>query len=351
MKQQSIDEMYMSRCIQIATNGLGTTYPNPFVGSVIVHNNKIIGEGFTSEYGGPHAEVNAINSVKNPELLKESTLYVTLEPCSHHGKTPPCADLIIKKEIPRVVIGTLDPFSKVNGQGYLRLLKNGVDVTLNILENECLELNKRFLTFHQKKRPYIILKWAQTEDGYMGRDDIQKWITNQYSKQLVHKWRTEEEAILVGKNTALIDNPQLNSRLWNGKNPLRIAIDKNLAIPRSFHLFDQSQPTVIFNSLENFEEENLILKKIDFSEKIVPQVIDYLYQKNIQSLIIEGGSDTIQYFIETNLWDEARILSSDTIWNEGILAPRIKGTRIGKYRFLNDELNICENRIQIEEES
>ena len=351
MKQQSIDEMYMSRCIQIATNGLGITYPNPFVGSVIVHNNKIIGEGFTSEYGGPHAEVNAINSVKNPELLKESTLYVTLEPCSHHGKTPPCADLIIKKEIPRVVIGTLDPFSKVNGQGYLRLLKNGVDVTLNILENECLELNKRFLTFHQKKRPYIILKWAQTEDGYMGRDDIQKWITNQYSKQLVHKWRTEEEAILVGKNTALIDNPQLNSRLWNGKNPLRIAIDKNLAIPRSFHLFDQSQPTVIFNSLEDFEEENLILKKIDFSEKIVPQVIDYLYQKNIQSLIIEGGSDTIQYFIETNLWDEARILSSDTIWNEGILAPRIKGTRIGKYRFLNDELNIFENRIQIEEES
>ena len=351
MKQQSIDEMYMSRCIQIATNGLGTTYPNPFVGSVIVHNNKIIGEGFTSEYGGPHAEVNAINSVKNPELLKESTLYVTLEPCSHHGKTPPCADLIIKKEIPRVVIGTLDPFSKVNGQGYLRLLKNGVDVTLNILENECLELNKRFLTFHQKKRPYIILKWAQTEDGYMGRDDIQKWITNQYSKQLVHKWRTEEEAILVGKNTALIDNPQLNSRLWNGKNPLRIAIDKNLAIPRSFHLFDQSQPTVIFNSLEDFEEENLILKKIDFSEKIVPQVIDYLYQKNIQSLIIEGGSDTIQYFIETNLWDEARILSSDTIWNEGILAPRLKGTRIGKYRFLNDELNIFENRIQIEEES
>lgn len=351
MKQQSIDEMYMSRCIQIATNGLGTTYPNPFVGSVIVHNNKIIGEGFTSEYGGPHAEVNAINSVKNPELLKESTLYVTLEPCSHHGKTPPCADLIIKKEIPRVVIGTLDPFSKVNGQGYLRLLKNGVDVTLNILENECLELNKRFLTFHQKKRPYIILKWAQTEDGYMGRDDIQKWITNQYSKQLVHKWRTEEEAILVGKNTALIDNPQLNSRLWNGKNPLRIAIDKNLAIPRSFHLFDQSQLTVIFNSLEDFEEENLILKKIDFSEKIVPQVIDYLYQKNIQSLIIEGGSDTIQYFIETNLWDEARILSSDTIWNEGILAPRLKGTRIGKYRFLNDELNIFENRIQIEEES
>ena len=250
MTQQIIDEQFMARCIQIATNGLGTTYPNPFVGSVIVHNNQIIGEGFTSAYGGPHAEVNAINSVKNQDLLKESTLYVTLEPCSHFGKTPPCADLIIKKEIPRVVIGMLDPFAKVNGQGYLRLLKNGVDVTLNVLEKECASLNKRFITFHEKKRPYIILKWAQTEDGYMGRDDVQLWITNQYSKQLVHKWRTEEQAILVGKNTALIDNPQLNARLWEGNNPLRMAIDKNLAIPISFHLYDKSQPTIIFNSLE-----------------------------------------------------------------------------------------------------
>jgi diaminohydroxyphosphoribosylaminopyrimidine deaminase / 5-amino-6-(5-phosphoribosylamino)uracil reductase len=350
MKQQSIDEQFMARCIQIATNGLGTTYPNPFVGSVIVHNNQIIGEGFTSEYGGPHAEVNAIKSVKNPELLKESTLYVTLEPCSHFGKTPPCADLIIKMEIPRVVIGMLDPFSKVNGQGYLRLLKNGVDVTLNVLQNECLELNKRFITFHQKKRPYIILKWAQTEDGYMGRDDIQLWITNQYTKQLVHKWRTEEQGILVGKNTALIDNPQLNSRLWKGKDPVRMAIDKNLAIPTSFHLYDQSQPTIIFNSLEDREEENLKLVKVDYTQRVIPQILNYLYLHDIQSLIVEGGSDTIQHFIDANLWDEARILSSDKIWNEGILAPRIKGTRISKCRFQNDELNIFENRINIEEE-
>ena len=351
MTQQIYDEHFMARCIQIATNGLGKTYPNPFVGSVIVHQNQIIGEGFTSEYGGPHAEVNAINSVKNPELLKESTLYVTLEPCSHFGKTPPCADLIITSEIPRVVIGMLDPFAKVNGQGYLRLLKNGVDVTLNVMQKECLELNKRFITFHEKKRPYIILKWAQTEDGYMGRDDIQKWITNQYTKQLVHKWRTEEQAILVGKNTALIDNPQLNSRLWSGNNPIRIVIDKNMAIPTNFHLFDQSQPTIIFNSLVENKEENLDIVKLDFSNKVLPQIIDYLYQQNIQSIIIEGGSDTIQYFIDANIWDEARVLSSDSIWNEGILAPRIRGTRIAKHRFLNDELNIFENRIEIEEES
>lgn len=347
MTQQSIDETFMSRCIQIASNGLGTTYPNPFVGSVIVHNNQIIGEGYTSEYGGPHAEVNAINSVKNKELLKDSTLYVTLEPCSHFGKTPPCANLIIEKEIPRVVIGTLDPFTKVNGQGYLRLLKNGIDVRLGILEKECLALNKRFITFHEKKRPYIILKWAQTADGYMGRDDIQKWITNTYSKQLVHKWRTEEQAILVGKNTALIDNPKLNARLWEGNNPVRIAIDKNLAIPQSFHFYDQTQPTIIFNAIENLEQENLKLVQLDFSTEIIPQILTYLYESNLQSLIIEGGSATIQRFINLNLWDEARILSSDTIWNEGILAPRLKGTRTEKLRFLNDELSIFENRITV----
>lgn len=350
MTQQSIDEMYMSRCIQIASNGLGITYPNPFVGSVIVHNNVIIGEGFTSEYGGPHAEVNAINSVKNKELLKDSTLYVTLEPCSHFGKTPPCANLIIEKEIPKVVIGTLDPFAKVNGQGYLRLLKNGIDVRLGVLEKQCLALNKRFITFHEKKRPYIILKWAQTEDGYMGRDDIQKWITNKYSKQLVHKWRTEEQAILVGKNTALIDNPKLDARLWTGNNPVRIAIDKNLAIPQSFNLYNKQQETIIFNAIESSEQENLKLVQLDFSMETIPQILKYLYEANIQSIIIEGGSATIQRFINLDLWDEARILSSDTIWNEGILAPRVKGTRVEKHHFSStDKLTIFENRIETEE--
>lgn len=343
MTQHIIDEHYMARCIQIAKNGLGSTYPNPFVGSIIVHNDKVIGEGFTSKYGGPHAEVNAINSVKDKTLLHECTIYVTLEPCSHFGKTPPCCDLIITKNFKRVVIGTLDPFAKVNGQGYLRLLENGIDVTLGILEEECKQLNTRFFTFHQKKRPYIILKWAQTQDGYMGHDDVQKWITNGFSRQLVHKWRTEEQAILVGKKTALIDNPQLNTRFWEGNNPLRISIDKFLAIPRNYNLYDQSTPTVIFNAIEDSSQENLNLVKINFEENIIPPILEYLYQNNIQSLIIEGGNDTINSFIKMGIWDEARILSSDVFWNEGIRAPKVNGERISQYSVLNDHVTVIRN--------
>lgn len=343
MTQNIIDEQFMARCIQIAQNGLGSTYPNPFVGSIIVHNNKIIGEGYTSEYGGPHAEVNAVNSVKDQSLLKESTLYVTLEPCSHFGKTPPCCDLIIAKNFKRVVIGTLDPFAKVNGQGYLRLLENGIDVTLGVLEEECKELNRRFITFHQEKRPYIILKWAQTQDGYMGHDDVQKWITNKYSRQLVHEWRTEEQAILVGKKTALVDNPQLNTRYWEGKNPLRISIDKFLAIPRNFHLYDQSTPTIIFNAIEDSEVENLKLVKIDFNNNIIPPILEYLHKRNIQTLIVEGGSDTIQKFVDMNLWDEARILSSNAFWNDGILAPIVRGKRVSQQKIMNDYLTVIRN--------
>ena len=343
MTQNIIDEQFMARCIQIAKNGLGSTYPNPFVGSIIVHDNKIIGEGFTSKYGGPHAEVNAVNSVVDQSLLKDSTLYVTLEPCSHYGKTPPCCDLVIAKNFKRVVIGTLDPFAEVNGQGYLRLLENGIDVTLGVLEKECIELNRRFITFHQHKRPYIILKWAQTQDGYMGHDDEQKWITNKYSRQLVHEWRTEEQAILVGKKTALVDNPQLNTRFWEGKNPLRISIDKYLAIPRNYNLYDQSIPTVIFNAIEDSEIENLKLVKIDFEANIIPPILDYLYTHNIQTLIVEGGSDTIQKFVNMNLWDEARILSSNTFWNEGILAPIVRGKRVSQQSIINDYLTVIRN--------
>ncbi|HEY4538739.1 MAG TPA: bifunctional diaminohydroxyphosphoribosylaminopyrimidine deaminase/5-amino-6-(5-phosphoribosylamino)uracil reductase RibD [Faecalibacter sp.] len=344
MTQQLIDERYMARCIQIAQNGLGSTYPNPFVGSIIVHNQKIIAEGYTSAYGGPHAEVNAIRQIKDDSILKECTLYVTLEPCSHYGKTPPCCDLVIAKEFKRVVIGTLDPFAEVNGQGYLRLLENGIDVTLGILEEECKELNRRFITFHQEKRPYIILKWAQTQDGYMGHDDVQKWITNRYSRQLVHEWRTEEQAILVGKKTALVDNPQLNTRFWEGKNPLRISIDKFLAIPRNFHLYDQSIPTVIFNAIEDREDKNLKLVKIDFDSNIIPPILDYLYQNNFQTLIVEGGSDTIQKFIDMNLWDEARVLSSNAFWNEGILAPIVRGKRVSQQKIINDHVTVIRNQ-------
>lgn len=344
MTQQLIDERYMARCIQIAQNGLGSTYPNPFVGSIIVHNQKIIAEGYTSAYGGPHAEVNAIRQIKDDSILKECTLYVTLEPCSHYGKTPPCCDLVIAKEFKRVVIGTLDPFAEVNGQGYLRLLENGIDVTLGVLEEECKELNRRFITFHQEKRPYIILKWAQTQDGYMGHDDVQKWITNRYSRQLVHEWRTEEQAILVGKKTALVDNPQLNTRFWEGKNPLRISIDKFLAIPRYFHLYDQSIPTVIFNAIEDREDKNLKLVKIDFDSNIIPPILDYLYQNNFQTLIVEGGSDTIQKFIDMNLWDEARVLSSNAFWNEGILAPIVRGKRVSQQKIINDHVTVIRNQ-------
>lgn len=343
MNQEQLDEHYMARCIEIATNGLGSTYPNPFVGSVIVYDNQIIGEGFTSAYGGSHAEVNACQSVKDQALLKHSTLYVTLEPCSHWGKTPPCCDLIIAKEIPRVVVGTLDPFSKVNGQGYLRMLKNGVDVKVGVLEDQCLELNKRFITFHQKKRPYIILKWAETMDGFMGRDDIQLWITNPYSKQLVHRWRTEEQGILVGKRTALVDNPQLNTRLWEGNNPVRMVIDKNLAIPHHFHLFDQNQKTIVFNSLRNEKDGLIEFVQLNFEEDITPQILNQLYRLSIQSVIIEGGSNTIQRFIDLNLWDEARILKSQANWEEGIKAPRLTGKRIEKKQLLTDQLVVLRN--------
>lgn len=344
MSQNTIDEQFMARCIQIAQNGLGSTYPNPFVGSIIVYNGKIIGEGFTSKYGGPHAEVNAVNSVKDQSILNESTLYVTLEPCSHYGKTPPCCDLVIAKNFKRVVIGTLDPFAEVNGQGYLRLLENGIDVTLGVLEKECIELNRRFITYHQEKRPYIILKWAQTQDGFMGHNDVQKWITNKFSKQIVHQWRTEEQAIIVGKKTALVDNPQLNTRYWEGKNPLRLTIDKNLAIPRDFHLYDQSTPTVIFNAIEDSEIENLKLVKLDFNGNIIPDILDYLYLNNFQSLIVEGGNDTIEKFIQMNLWDEARILTSDSFWNEGILAPKVRGKRVNQFSVLNDNITIIRNQ-------
>ena len=344
MSQNTIDEQFMSRCIQIAQNGLGLTYPNPFVGSIIVHNGKIIGEGFTSKYGGPHAEVNAVKSVKDQSILSESTLYVTLEPCSHYGKTPPCCDLVIAKNFKRVVIGTLDPFAEVNGQGYLRLLENGIDVTLGVLEEECKELNRRFITFHQEKRPYIILKWAQTQDGFMGHNDVQKWITNRFSKQIVHQWRTEEQAILVGKKTALVDNPQLNTRYWEGQNPLRITIDKFLAIPRDYHLYDQSIPTVIFNAIEEKEVENLKLIQLDFNENIIPPILEYLYKNNFQTLIVEGGSDTIEKFIEMNLWDEARILISDSFWNEGIKAPTVRGKRIKQQKVINDTITTIRNQ-------
>lgn len=344
MNEQHTDELYMARCIQIATNGLGNTYPNPFVGSVIVHQNQIIGEGFTSAYGGSHAEVNAINSVKNQNLLEDSTLFVSLEPCAHFGKTSPCCDLIIQKKIPRVVVGTLDPFAKVNGEGIKRMQANGIDVRVGILEQDCLELNRRFFTFHQKKRPYIILKWAETADAYFApKSAEQKWITNVYSKQLVHWWRTQEQAILVGKNTALIDNPQLNARLINKHSPIRLLIDQHLQIPNNFHLYNKTVKTIIFNAIKEEIDDKIYFKQIDFNQNIIPQILKILYQENIQSVIVEGGVKTLNAFIEQNIWDEARILSSNEFWNDGIKSPEIKGSLLIQKTILNDKLRIIRN--------
>lgn len=331
-----IHQKYISRCIELAKNGLGTTYPNPLVGSVIVHNNKIIGEGWHRKAGEPHAEVNAVNSVKDLSLLKESTIYVSLEPCSHFGKTPPCADLIIKHQIPHVVIGTVDPFAKVCGAGIEKLKKAGCNVTIGILEKECNELNKRFFTFHQKKRPYIILKWAETIDGFIApasrKENKPVWITNEYSRQLVHKWRTEEQAILVGTQTVVDDNPKLNVRDWSGNNPIRVVLDRKHKISKESHIFDNSAPTILIDE-----------STISFTENIVNQIIETLYQNNIQSVIIEGGNKTLQSFINEKVWDEARIFRGHNSFTNGTKAPEINGKLVKREFIIDDELLIFSN--------
>ncbi|WP_294963016.1 bifunctional diaminohydroxyphosphoribosylaminopyrimidine deaminase/5-amino-6-(5-phosphoribosylamino)uracil reductase RibD [uncultured Flavobacterium sp.] len=341
----NIHEKYIKRCIELAQNGLGTTYPNPMVGSVIVYDGQIIGEGWHKKAGEPHAEVNAVNSVKDKSLLKKATIYVSLEPCSHFGKTPPCCDLIIANEIPNVVVGTVDPNEKVAGKGILKLIEAGANVTVGVLENECNELNKRFFTFHQKKRPYIILKWAESLDGFLApekagnQDRKPVWITNQYSRQLVHKWRTEEQAILVGTQTVVDDNPKLNARDWNGNNPTRIVIDRNNRIDPDSFIFDDTVKTIVFSGeIEKPSKESTQFEAIDFSRNIVPQILDVLYQNQIQSVIIEGGRQTLQSFIDENLWDEARIFIGKTSFSNGTVAPNILRKNSIKTNILSDEL-------------
>lgn len=342
----NIHEKYINRCIQIAENGLGTTYSNPLVGSVLVIDDEIIGGGWHRKAGEPHAEVLAINSVNDDELLKKATIYVNLEPCSHYGKTPPCSDLIIAKGIKKVVIGTVDPHSKVAGKGIKKLLDAGCEVLVGILEEKCNDLNKRFFTFHEKKRPYIILKWAQTQDHFIApviknsRDPV--WISNSLSQQLVHKWRAEEQAIMVGTNTAIADNPSLTSRKWQGQNPIRIVLDRNLQIPLESHIFDDAAQTIVFHGKkENPEKPNFY--SLDFSENLPQQICEKLYERNIQSLIIEGGLATLQSFIDTHFWDEARIFTGKTFFEEGISAPKIKGKPICMQNIDGDLLTILKN--------
>lgn len=335
------DELMMQRCIQLAENGLGTTYPNPMVGCVIVHQGKIIAEGWHQKAGGFHAEAAAIHKIPHKEILKNSILYVSLEPCSHFGKTPPCADLIIQHQIPKVVVGCVDSNVQVNGSGIQKLQKAGVDVKVGVLEKECLDLNKRFFTFHQQKRPYVILKWAQTADGFMApQNGEQKWITHEFTKQWVHQWRTEEQAILVGTHTARSDNPQLNSRLWAGNQPTRVVLDRILKLNPDLNLFDNSQKTIVFTEKSGENQENLRFIQMDFNENPAEQILDHLFQLGIQSIIVEGGKQTLETFIEKGLWDEARIFTSQEIWGEGIHSPQLNGNLIETKIILNDRLEI-----------
>ena len=342
----------MLRCIELAKNSLGMAAPNPSVGCVIVHNNRIIGEGYTSTYGGPHAEVNAIESVVNKSLLSTSTLYVSLEPCSHFGKTPPCADLIIKNNIAKVVIGIKDPNPKVSGNGIKKLREAGCEVVEGVLEDECRASNKRFFTHQQKKRPYIILKWAQSADGFIAPETAKRsskakpfWISNKHSRQLVHKWRSEEQAILVGTATAIKDNPKLNLRDWAGTSPIRIVLDRDLKIPTNFNLFDNSAETHVLTSVGNISghNANVTYHNMDFSSNLPEQICQLLAQMNVISVIIEGGAMTLQSFIDSNLWDEARIFTGITLFDKGLCAPKIDGRPGKKSEIGSDTLQILYN--------
>lgn len=341
-------ELYMKRCLDLAALGAGKVSPNPMVGCVIVHKNQIIGEGWHQEYGSAHAEVNAINQVLNsyPEesekLLTNSTIYVSLEPCAHKGKTPPCADLIIKHAIPHAVIACRDPFKAVNGRGIERLLSAGILVTEGILEKEALHLNRRFFTRVKKQRPYIILKWAQTADGFFAPEDQkQQWISGNQAKLLAHRWRGEEDAILVGKNTALIDNPQLNTRLWPGKNPKRIVLDRNLELPKNLHIFDQSVDTIVLNEKETtMDGSTKYIALENFNFYLAESICYQLFLFDIQSVIIEGGAQTLNLFLEAGVWDEARVFISNSKWGHGIDAPQIKQAADKKIVLGNDILSI-----------
>ena len=329
----STPQIFMQRCLDLAILGMGDVAPNPMVGCVIVHDGIIIGEGYHQKFGQPHAEVNAIRSVKNQELLAQSTLYVSLEPCTHFGKTPPCSDLIIENRIPRVVIGTIDPFAKVAGKGIERMQNAGIQVEVGVLEKECHEQNRRFFTFHEKKRPYILLKWAQTLDGFIDTDRTETqhptWITNALSKRLVHKQRSEESSILIGTNTAEYDNPALTVREWTGNQPVRLVIDRTGRLDSGLHIFDKKAPTWVFTREEQSDIENLQFISLDFGLNILPQMLSELYKRDILSVIVEGGSVLLNSFLDAGLWDEAFVYTGNQFFGKGVAAPHISGETIG----------------------
>lgn len=352
-------EKFMHRCVQLAALGGANVAPNPMVGAVLVHNDRIIGEGWHQNFGMPHAEVNCINSVKeeDKELIPLSTLYVSLEPCAHHGKTPPCADLIIENKIRKVIIGCRDPYTEVNGKGIIKLLKARTNVQVGILEDECKEINKRFLTFRSLNRPYIILKWAQSANGKIAGENGERIkISNQYTQRLVHKWRSEEAAILIGKNTALNDNPELTNRLWTGKSPVRMVVDMNLTLQHDLTLFADNEPLIVFNGIEHNLEIHrnkhwLRLKpayyQLSAEESIAKQIANACFYLNLQSIFIEGGTKILQHFIDENLWDEARVITNKDmqICCNGLAAPVLKNARpVSTQMILSDEIVTYKNK-------
>lgn len=347
------DELYMQRCLELAKMGMGNVSPNPMVGCVIVSDNKVIGEGYHVKFGQAHAEVNAINDVLNKygdataALLANATAYVSLEPCAHFGKTPPCADLLIKHQLKKVVIGNTDPFDGVNGKGIEKLKAAGITVVTGILEAQCTQLNRRFFTRIRKQRPYIILKWATTANGYFApKNTTQQWISGPLSKKLVHKWRTEEDAVLIAKQTALVDNAQLTTREWIGKNPLRILIDRSLKVPISNNIYNDAAKTVVFNEVKTAVENNIHYIQMEDMQYYLPQKIAFqLYLMDIQSVIIEGGANLLSQFTEAGLWDEARLFTSSHSWEDGIAAPQLHGIIQDVQAVGQDKLTIYTNTI------
>jgi diaminohydroxyphosphoribosylaminopyrimidine deaminase/5-amino-6-(5-phosphoribosylamino)uracil reductase len=341
--------VYMKRCLELAANGLGQVSPNPMVGAVLVCDGKIIGEGWHEAYGKPHAEVNAIENCKkngSGELLSRSSLYVNLEPCNHFGKTPPCADLILENKIPEVFIGMRDPNTDVEGGGVLKLRKAGVRVEENLLRAECEELNRRFIIYQTRQRPYFILKYARSQDGFiapLGSDGKIHWISNAYSRKLVHKWRTEEDAVMAGYHTVLKDNPQLTVRSWTGRNPVRVVVDDLLTLPPSSHVFNGESTTLLFNTVKDEQSGNVEYIKYNPAESLPAQVCKALKAKHIQSVILEGGMRLIQKFVNDGIWDEARILTAPHNLGQGIAAPVISGTLFAQDFIQDDELRIWRN--------
>ncbi len=344
-------QLYMNRCLELARQGAGFVAPNPMVGAVLVYDNKIIGEGYHQKYGEAHAEVNCINSVNdaNKPLISKATLYVNLEPCAHFGKTPPCSDFIVEHKIPSVVIGCNDPFDEVNGKGIDQLKKAGIAVMVGVLENECKELNKRFFTFHTLKRPYVILKWAQSKNQKIANADFSRvWITNVYSNRLIHRWRSEEAAIMVGTNTALQDDPALNTRHWTGANPVRLIVDMNLRLPATLQVFDKKQPTVVFNGIKKEEQENLVFCKIEKEPSLVKNILKACYQLNIQSIIIEGGNKLAESFIIEHAWDEARVIeNTKMIIDNGLRAPVLTDQKlVDTEKVFTDTISYYKNTVE-----